>query len=76
MDQAIGGYPVKREVQDKRLSLRNKSGNLLDIHRVGQREYGTIEQKPINTIHAIDKYFRGESGPLRCGRCWRLLPRW
>ena len=32
MDQAIAG-PVNREVLDKRRSLRNTSGNLLDIHR-------------------------------------------
>ena len=33
MDQAIAG-PVNREVLDKRRSLRNASGNLLDIHRL------------------------------------------
>jgi hypothetical protein len=33
MDQAIAGHPVKWEVLDKRRSLRNTSGNLLDIHR-------------------------------------------
>ena len=32
MDQAIAG-PVNRDVLDKRRSLRNASGNLLDIHR-------------------------------------------
>ena len=33
MDQAIAGHRVKREVPDRRRSLRNASGNLLDIHR-------------------------------------------
>ena len=33
MDQAIGGRPAKQEVLDKRRSLQNPSGNLLDIHR-------------------------------------------
>ena len=33
MDQAIAG-PVNRDVLDKRRSLRNASGNLLDIHRL------------------------------------------
>ena len=32
MDQAIGGRPAKQEVLDKRRSLQNPSGNLLDIY--------------------------------------------
>ena len=33
MEQAIAGRPVKQEVRDKRRSLRNARGNLLDTHR-------------------------------------------
>ena len=34
MDQAIDQHPVKREVPDKRRSLRNPCDNLLDMHRL------------------------------------------
>jgi hypothetical protein len=36
VDQAIARRAVKREVLDKRGSLRSPSGNLLDIHRGGE----------------------------------------
>jgi hypothetical protein len=36
VDQAIPARPIKRKVLDKRRSLQNASGNLLDIHRDGE----------------------------------------
>ena len=52
MDQAIGGRPAKQEVLDKRRSLQNPSGNLLDIHRCERFEYSFQSSMDSVVIHS------------------------